>query len=87
MQVDWRATAAGAADLKRAGGCFQGLRRFGGHIGEGLEPRRLSCHDESRGATRPGDPYSYAPKELPQPQVDFAFGLLNTKPLLIKLVS
>jgi len=29
----------------------------------------------------------HAPKELPQPQVDFAFGLLNTKPLLIMLVS
>ena len=29
----------------------------------------------------------YAPKELPQPQVLFAFGLLNTKPLLIRLVS
>ena len=29
----------------------------------------------------------YAPKELPQPQVDFAFGLLKTNPLLIRLVS
>jgi hypothetical protein len=30
---------------------------------------------------------SYAPNELPQPQVDFAFGLLKTNPLLIRLVS
>ena len=29
----------------------------------------------------------YAPNELPQPQVPFAFGLLNTKPLLMRLVS
>ena len=29
----------------------------------------------------------YAPKELPQPQVAFAFGLLKTNPLLIRLVS
>ena len=29
----------------------------------------------------------HPPKELPQPQVVFAFGLLNTNPLLIKLVS
>src|SRR5262245_36104038 len=29
----------------------------------------------------------YAPNELPQPQVLFAFGLLNTKPLLMRLVS
>jgi len=28
----------------------------------------------------------HAPKELPQPQVDFAFGLLNTNPLLIMFV-
>lgn len=30
---------------------------------------------------------AYAPNELPQPQVVFAFGLLNTKPLLNRLVS
>ena len=29
----------------------------------------------------------YAPKELPQPQVCFAFGLLNTNPLLSSAVS
>ncbi len=29
----------------------------------------------------------HAPKELPQPHEVFAFGLLNTKPLLIMLVS
>ena len=29
----------------------------------------------------------HAPNELPQPQVDFAFGLLNTNPLLIMFVS
>jgi len=30
---------------------------------------------------------AYAPKELPQPQVDFAFGLLNTNPFDIRFVS
>ena len=29
----------------------------------------------------------HAPNELPQPQVVFAFGLLNTNPLLIMFVS
>ena len=30
---------------------------------------------------------SYAPNELPQPQVCFAFGLLNTKPFVRSAVS
>ena len=30
---------------------------------------------------------AYAPNELPQPQVCFAFGLLNTKPLVSSAVS
>jgi hypothetical protein len=30
---------------------------------------------------------AYALKEMPQPQVLFAFGLLNTNPLLIRFVS
>jgi hypothetical protein len=30
---------------------------------------------------------AYAPKELPQPQVCFAFGLLNTKPFVRSAVS
>jgi hypothetical protein len=29
----------------------------------------------------------HAPKELPQPQVDFAFGLLKTKPWVSSAVS
>src|SRR5262245_5230636 len=47
----------------------------------------VTTHLKRRGCRRRHRRRAYAPNELPQPQVVFAFGLLNTKPLLIKFVS
>ena len=54
---------------------------------EGRAGAALAAHLKRRGCRGRHTRRAYAPKELPQPQVVFAFGLLNTKPLLIKFVS
>ena len=83
VRVDRRAAAAVTADLK----CGCGLRGHdiqvpGFHVPEfkvrtaNVELWNLELWN-----------LSYAPNELPQPHVDFAFGLLKTNPLLMRFVS
>jgi hypothetical protein len=64
-----------------------------GHEDMGKTPLSLSIHLPYVPSPYVPSPYvpmslcPYALKEMPQPQVLFAFGLLNTNPLLIRLVS
>ena len=48
------------------------------------QPESASTHHPAGALPAAG---SYAPNELPHPQVCFAFGLLNTKPFVRSAVS
>lgn len=69
MHIDGRAPAATATDLNR--------------WDDGFGTHKIQRSKRFKGFLEPLEPLEplYAPKELPQPQVDFAFGLSILKPV------